>query len=166
MLRSAKTYDRKHILITGSLILLLIYLCVLIPILIRNNKIKKVNRLNIKDKILLICNPKHFMKPYDAQKIEISNNICKKVMELPEDSDELMEIRREAEEKLNVNFIDLELRKEMLVLTNPKKYMKPYIAENVSIANDLYTRLQNPTLKIDEFEDIVTQAKAYFIKNK
>ena len=71
-----------------------------------------------------------------------------------DDIDNLKRLRKEACVRLNVNFVDQERRRELRSLSNPKRYLNPYDAEKVKIANDLYTKLEDANIDIDSFENI------------
>ena len=61
--------------------------------------------------------------------------------------------------ELGVILIDNEKLKDLKEKVNPQKFMKPYNAEKVKIANDLYSRLAKENLTFDEFIIIEEESK-------
>lgn len=105
-------------------------------------------------------NPQLFLKPYDEVKVTIANDIYEKIISTPvEDKYTLKELRKEATNKLGVVFIDNEKKKDLLAASNPKKFMKPYNAEKIRIANQLFSKLQNECIDVDDFEIIEQEIK-------
>ena len=62
-----------------------------------------------------------------------------------------MVLQARAVSELGVILIDNEKLKYLKEKVNPQKFMKPYNAEKVKIANDLYSRLSKENLTFDEF---------------
>ena len=61
--------------------------------------------------------------------------------------------------EIGVILIDNEKLKDLKEKVNPQKFMKPYNAEKVKIANDLYSRLAKENLTFDEFIIIEEESK-------
>ncbi len=107
-----------------------------------------------------LCNPSNFLKDYDKEKVDKANVIYQQLMEIkPDDKEELMKLQSQAVAELGITLIDPENFKELLKKVNPQEYMKPYDAEKVRIANDLYSRLTKGELTYEEFVDIEEESK-------
>ena len=95
------------------------------------------------------------MKPYDEQKVSIANDLYEQITKVSaKNITKLKVLRKEAANSLGISFIDEELLKELVSLSNPERYTKPYNSEKVKIANQLYTRLTSKGLDIDDVENI------------
>lgn len=152
--RDPKRDDFNKIVLVAELILLfLISISVIILSRKEKNHRKELSE-SIKEKLLRLCNPKQFMKPYDEKKIAIANDLYEKILATSDaNEDQLKALRKEAVTSLGINFINSELLEELRRKTNPQNYMKPYDPEKVRVANVLHTKLLNSDLTIDEFED-------------
>lgn len=150
-----KWEDRKNIMIWGYSILSVLFLSIVIPLSVKENKRGKINAEPLKDKLLRISNPQNYLKPYQEQKVNAANDIYARLQNItPEDIILLKEIRKEISEKLGVSFIDIDLLSKMQKMCNPKNFMNPYDEEKIRIANLLYGKLHNNNITIDEIEDI------------
>ena len=82
------------------------------------------------------------MKEYDKEKVDKANAIYQKLMTTsPDDKDTLYDLQSQAEEVLGVSFVDSEMVDRLKKKVNPKRFMKPYNPEKVTLANELYSRL-------------------------
>lgn len=155
-----KTKDRKHIIIWGESILAIIESIFLFFMIASINKRRKILEESLKDRLLRECNPSNFMRPYDEKKIAVANELFNDILKLTsEDVRELKQIRKKAATSLGVDFIDKEFIKELKEKSNPKRFLIPYNAEKVKLANQIYPRLMASDLTIDELEDIVALMK-------
>jgi hypothetical protein len=68
--------------------------------------------------------------------------------------DSLREIRKQAMSQLGINFISGEYLEDLRARCNPQRFMEPYNAEKVRLANVLYNRLINNKNDIEILEDI------------
>lgn len=71
----------------------------------------------------------------------------------------LKEIRRRIESELQISFIDKDEIENLKYIANPSNYMQPYNAEKVALANELYAKLQDETIHIDELDSIKEQVE-------
>ena len=95
------------------------------------------------------------MKPYDENRVSSAIELYNMILNTQDDDiDDLKRLRKEVCVRLNVNFVDQERRRELRSLSNPKRYLNPYDAEKVKIANDVYTKLEDAKIDIDSFENI------------
>ena len=100
-------------------------------------------RKTILDKLIKASNPKRFMKKYNQETIEIANRIYSSAKECKiEDKETIEKLCVEAETKLNICFVSNSEKKELLKRCNPKRFMKPYDAEKVTRANEIYGRIK------------------------
>ena len=150
-----KMRDLKKYCTYAGIILTLLLIGFLVPTIIAGNRKKKIQNEDLKDKLLRMCNPSNFMSPYDEQKVAAANDIYERLISIPaEDTEELKQIRRQAATTLGLSFVDKDLLQQLINKANPKRYMEPYDAEKVRIANQIYTRLMAGGLDVDEVEQI------------
>lgn len=155
-----KRDDFNKIILISELVLLSLMLLLVILLSRKERNHRKDLTESVKQKLLRLCNPNQFMKPYDEKKIALANDLYEKILETSEDDEnELKALRKEAIISLGINFINSELLEELRCKTNPQKYMKPYDHEKVRVANSLHTKLLNDNLTIDEFEEIQLMIK-------
>ena len=154
------------LLIFANVLLILIYSGIYFNAL--GSKIKKIKDKE-KEKILdktqdlwyvleRKCNPQNYMSPYNKEMVDKANSIYADLQETDK-SDEisLKEIRRRIESELQISFIDKDEIESLKFIANPSNYMQPYNAEKVSLANELYAKLQDEIIHIDELESIKEQ---------
>lgn len=151
------------LLIIANVLLILIYSGIYFNAL--GSKIKKIKGKE-KEKILdktqglwyvleRKCNPQNYMSPYNKEMVDKANSIYAELQKTDK-SDEisLKEIRRRIESELQISFIDKDEIESLKLIANPSNYMQPYNAEKVALANELYARLQDETIHIDELDSI------------
>ncbi len=154
------------LLIFANVLLILIYSFVYFNAL--GSKIKKIKGKE-KEKILdksqdlwhvleRKCNPQKYMSPYNKEMVDKANSIYAELQKTDK-SDEisLKEIRRRIESELHISFIDKDEIESLKYIVNPSNYMQPYNAEKVAFANELYAKLQDETIHIDELDSIKEQ---------
>ena len=139
----------------------LIMLVIVVPLWIIHNKRNKIKFESLHDKLLRLCKPSNFMKDYDKEKVDKANEIYQRLMEIkPDDKETLMSLQAEAVASLGIVLIYKEKLKDLTDKVNPQRYMNPYNAEKVKIANDLYSRLTKEGLTYEEFAQIEEESKA------
>ena len=74
-----------------------------------------------------------------------------------------MPLHYEAVESLGIVLIDDEKMKELIEKVNPRRFMNPYNAEKVKIANDLYSRLSKEGLSYEEYMKIEEESKLLYL---
>ena len=147
--------DRKNIMICGYSILSALFISIVIPLSIKENRRKKLNAESLKEKLLRVSNPQNYLSPYQEQKVNVANDIYARLQNISSDDIvSLKEVRKEISDKLKVSFIDSDLLKEWQKKCNPKNFMNPYDEEKIRIANLLYGKLLNNNLTIEEIEDV------------
>ena len=154
--------EKETILITGGVILTIILLCFIVLLLVQRSREKKKNAENkIKEqnpiyyKLKDLCNPTNFMNPYDKEKVEKANAIYEQLMKTEiSDTDTLKKLRKQAIEELNLDFLIAEYLQELKSKCNPERFLSPYNAEKIRIANDLYQKLLDNENDIELLEEI------------
>lgn len=107
-----------------------------------------------------LFNPANYVDEYDKEKIDIANEIYSKVMNVtPDDNAAVYSLIATAESNLHINFLDEMDYNNMVNQLNPKKYVEPYDADRVSLANDLYAQIMQPDVNLTTFLRIKEQAK-------
>lgn len=77
----------------------------------------------------------------------------------PDNNDALKEIQIQASSELGINFIDKAELKDLREKVNPKRFINPYNAEKVSLANELYAILAKDNLTYGEMIEVKEKAK-------
>ena len=150
--------DRVMLPILGGLVFTIILLIYIIPLWRKEAKYKKIKYESLFDKLMRVCNPANFVDDYNKEKVDKANGIYQKLMATsPKDLETLQALREEAENELSISFVDKEKIAELKEKVNPKRFMKPYNAEKVSLANDLYSRLSKENISYKELMDIETK---------
>lgn len=154
-IHNPKVEDKTNFIIWSEGLLFVLLLITVIVLCRVKSKRRKIANESLKDKLIRLCNPKRFMKPYNEHRLSTANELYDRILKTSEsDINALKSIRREIADKLNVNFVDSKKRKELLSKVAPKNFMKPYDAEKVKLANELYTQLRNTNIDIDTLESI------------
>ena len=99
------------------------------------------------------------MDPYNFRKIKIANELYSLVL-LCHDSDEekLKSLRKRASEELSIKFSTISLFNQLCCCCNPKKFMDPYDAIQIDVANDLYYKIKKAADDIATLENIQKEA--------
>ncbi len=140
--------------------LTLIFVLIVIPVSMVEYKRSKIKNESLYNKLKRLCNPALYLKDYDKSKVDIANELYKRIIDTkPDDMNSLQEIQIIAVQKLKIILIDKEKFAELRELTNPQRYMKPYNADKVALANDLFARLTDPSITYDVFCEIEELSK-------
>ena len=150
-----KTNDKIEFIKKSEISISVLFFLIMIPLGIMEYRRRLLSKEGLRSRLLRLCNPKLFMKPYDENKVSSAIELYNMILNTQDDDiDDLKRLRKEVCVRLNVNFVDQERRRELRSLSNPKRYLNPYDAEKVKIANDLYTKLEDANIDIDSFENI------------
>lgn len=88
------------------------------------------------------CNPQNFLEPYDAQKIERSNNIYSKLDSAKYDIEELERLRDSAISDLGIAYHNTALYNNLCTLFNPQQFMgENYDGQKLQAANQYYAKV-------------------------
>lgn len=141
--------------------LTILMLLIVIPLWIIDHQRKKIKEESLYDKLKRLCNPAKFLKDYDKEKVDKANMIYQRLMEIkPDDKEALMSLQAEAVASLGIVLIDAEKLKDLTEKVNPQRFMNPYNAEKIKLANDLYSRLTKEGLTYEEFAEIEETSKS------
>jgi len=152
--------DRNKLLIWWGLGLTLLFFSVIMPLMFIERKSKKRKSETLYQRLCRLCNPKEFMQNYDKVRVDKANTIYQSLMNTnPDDKETLMEIQDVAVSELGVTLIDMEEVKELKEKVNPKRFLNPYNAEKVALANELYAILSKEGLTYNEFIEVEERAK-------
>lgn len=152
--------DRNKLLIWWGIGLSILFFSLIIPLTIVEKKSKKRKSETLYQRLCRLCNPKEFMQNYDKDKVDKANSIYKRLMETKlDDKETLMEIQDIAVSELGITLIDMEEVKELKEKVNPKRFLNPYNAEKVALANELYAILSKEGLTYNEFIEAEERAK-------
>ncbi len=152
--------DRDQILkgwLISSGSLFAIIIITLSILLYRQNK--KINESDY-EKLLRLSHPRNFMNPYDKDKVEKANLIYKEVETVDDnDSDTINILIQRCIDELSISFIDQAQLSELKKLVNPKRFMNPYDAQKIQLANQLFSILNSDNLSFADFKEVCDKAK-------
>lgn len=154
-----KSRDLKKYRIMWAAIITFLMLGSVIPLSIIENKKKKLAEETLQDRLKRLCNPQNFMKNYDTKKVETANALYQRLMTVGLGESALNEISQTAITELGITLIDETRLKKLKEKVNPQRYMKPYNAEKVSLANELFARISKSGLTYEEFIEIEKESK-------
>ncbi|EKY11441.1 hypothetical protein [Capnocytophaga sp. oral taxon 324] len=153
----------KRILTTWGIRLTILFLIIYLLIFIRERRLNALAKEPLRSKLLKLCNPSQFMKPYNKEKVEKANSIYKELIDTNEnDSDKLKNIRNRALQELEINLLDRNKVEMLKEKANPKNFMKPYQPNKIEKANELYDKLSLGDLDIDVIEEIEQKIKELY----
>ena len=153
----------KKTLTTWIIRLTIVFVLLYLLIFIRERKLAILAKESLHSKLLRLCNPSRFMKPYNKEKVEKANSIYKELVEINEnDTDKLKSIRKRAVQELGVNLLNKNEIEMLREKANPKNFIKPYRPNKIEKANELYDKLLLNNLDIDEIEEIEQQIKELY----
>ena len=158
-LSDRKTYDLKKARIWCFAVLTFLMLGAVIPLTIIHKRREKHANEGLQDKLKRLCNPTNFIKQYDKDKVEKANVIYQQLLTNNLSNDTLMKLQAQAVAELGVTLIDKNRLAKLKAKLNPQNYMKPYNAEKVSLANELYSRVNKEGLTYEEFVEIEKEAQ-------
>lgn len=99
------------------------------------------------------CNPEKYLFPYNKEKVDIANELYKKLIDAnPVDNSALNVIRDQAIQKLGVVLSTRKQYLELLEYCNPKNFMNPYNYEAIQEANNYYALINQYRNDIHELE--------------
>lgn len=154
-----KSRDMKKYRIWWAAIITFLMLGSVIPLSIIENKKKKLAEETLQDRLIRLCNPQNFMKNYDTKKVETANALYQRLMTVGLGGNALKEISQTAITELGITLIDETRLKKLKEKVNPQRYMKPYNAEKVSLANELFARINRIGLTYEEYIEIENESK-------
>lgn len=152
--------DRKNYQIWWMCGLSVLFLIPIIPLLIVEKKTEKRISETLYQRLLRLCNPKEFMQNYDKDKVDKANSIYQELHNLdPRNEEALNSLAKRAIAELNISIIDSEELKAMKEKANPAKYMEPYDAQKVSLANEIYNILSKDNINFEQYKEAKEKLK-------
>ena len=104
------------------------------------------------------CNPAIYMNPYNAEKVEISNQIYSQLETNKNNISVLIELRNQAIKKLGLSFSAKELFDKLCEIYNPNNYVgEKYDADKLHVANQIYSKVQSMSDDIVGLENIAKE---------
>ena len=153
--------DRKELQIWWMCGLTVLFLIPIIPLLIVEKKTEKRISETLYQRLLRLCNPKEFMQNYDKEKIDKANSIYQELHSIdPRNEEALNSLAQKAIAELNISIIDSEELKAMKEKANPAKYMEPYDAQKVSLANEIYDILSKENISFEQYKEAKEKLKS------
>lgn len=156
----AITANRHKLLLWWCIGISVLFLLFIIPLTIKQVRSDKKKSETLYQRLVRLCNPKNFIDNYDKEKVEKANIIYKRLLETtPDNNDALIEIQMQASSELEINFIDKAELEDLKEKVNPKRFLNPYNAEKVSLANELYAVLAKDDLTYRELMEVKEKSK-------
>ena len=153
--------NRNKLLVWWGIGLTVLFMSIIIPLTIKESKVNKRKSETLYQRLCRMCNPSNFIKDYDKEKVDRANEIYQRLMDIkPDDKEALMSLQAEAVASLGIVLIDAEKLKDLTEKVNPQRFMNPYNAEKVKLANNLYSRLTKEELTYEEFTEIEESSKS------
>lgn len=152
--------NRNQLLLWWGISLTVLFMSLIIPLTIKESKVNKKKSETLYQRLVRLCNPKNFIDNYDKEKVDKANIIYKRLLETtPDNNDALIEIQIQASSELGINFIDKAELEDLREKVNPKRFLNPYNAEKVSLANELYAILAKDNLTYGELMEVKEKSK-------
>lgn len=107
--------------------------------------------------LLEACNPKHYLEPYQPEKIDIATELYSKLrsMKMPYKRIEIRRIRKQANEQLGINLPSQETYNLMVSIFNPKNFIdNNFNAEKLKACTQAYKYIEdnkNDLRKLEQF---------------
>ena len=160
----AVSENRNRLFIWWGIGLMVLFLSFIIPLTIKEHNVNKRKSEPLYQKLCRLCNPKEFIKDYDKEKVDKANALYKRLMETkPDDKDALMEISEKAIDDLGISLIEEEKISDLKDKVNPQRFMNPYNAEKVTLANELYAILSKHELTYRQFTEVEEKSKTLYL---
>ena len=152
--------NRNKLLLWWCAVVSVLFMLFIVPLTIKQKKSNKKKSETQYQRLVRLCNPKIFIDNYDKVKVEKANSIYKRLLETnPDDNEVLKEIQMQASSELGINFIDNAELEDLREKVNPKRFLNPYNAEKVSLANELYAILAKDNLTYGELIEVKEKSK-------
>ena len=160
---------KREKLITFYNLILLAIICfielVIILIFIYRIRAYKKKHTSYLQRVISSSNPKRYMKNgiYDKEKVGIANTIYDIALKTSEnDKEAIVLLSKEIEDKLGLFLITHGEIEELRGRSHPKHFMKPYDAQKVKTANELYAKLNTDKLSYTEYLTYIKQVSELY----
>lgn len=118
------------------------------------------NKETMYERLIRLCNPARYVDNYDKEKVDAANTIYSKLMSIDRNDEQTIEnLAVMAENDLRINLLDEYQFTHLKNCLNPKKYMEPYDADSVTLANELYSQLMQSDLNYTKYVQIKREAE-------
>lgn len=159
--------DKRHTILTYGLVAIGIFLIIWLVLLVMVYKEGKERKRTLLERLKIKCNPKKFVKNYNGEKLKSANDIYSKAIAVDvNDESAIIELASRAENELGIFLISKNDIKELKELCNPKRFMKPYDAQKVERANNLFGKLSQGVVSYSAFVKIKEEISLLYEKNK
>ena len=159
--------DKRHTILTYGLVAIGILLIIWLVLLVMVYKEGKEKKRTLLERLKIKCNPKKFVKNYNGEKLKSANDIYSKAIAVDvNDESAIIELASKAEKELGIFLISKNDIKELKELCNPKRFMKPYDAQKVERANNLFGKLSQGVVSYSAFVKIKEGISLLYEKNK
>ncbi len=139
----------------------IVFLVPIIILICKKSKEYKRKSESLKNRLLRLCSPQMFMNPYIKDLVDKANSIYPKIQETTS-SEELLNLANEAQTLLGISLIERSELNDLRNKVNPSNFMKPYNADKIAKANELYGILQKSNLKYSEYIDVKNRMQALY----
>lgn len=153
--------ERNDLILWWLIGIAVAFLIPIIILLIYKHKEAKRQQETLKQRLLRLCSPQMFMNPYNKDLVDKANSIYPKIQETTT-SEELLDLANEAQTLLGISLIEKSELNGLLNKVNPSNFMKPYNADKIAMANELYGILQKSDLKYSEYIDVQNRMKELY----
>lgn len=147
-----QTKDRNMILLYGLTPLTILFIVSITFLFNKRNRIIKIEKETIKQRLLRMCHPNNFTTPFDKEKIDRANVLYSRILEILDDDKESLKVLvDDAMRELSISFIDENALNKLKIQCNPSNFMNPYNAEKVTLATELFSILNKENLTFSEY---------------
>lgn len=147
-----QTKDRNKIILYGLTSLTILFIVLITFLINKRNRIIKIEKETVKQRLLRMCHPNNFMTPFDKEKIDKANVLYSKVLEvLGDDRESLKTLVDDAMRELSISFIDDNALNKLKKQCNPSNFMNPYNVEKVTLVTELFSILNKENLTYSEY---------------
>lgn len=153
--------ERNTLLLWWLICIAIIFLLPIIYICVKIHKENKVKSETTKQKLLRLCSPKAFMEPYNKELVDKANSIYPKIVSCDLE-EELISYADEAQTLLGISLVSAFELNEAKKLADPANFTKPYNAEKISKANEIFNILSQPVIKYSVYISAKNQIKELY----
>ena len=153
--------ERNKLLLWWLIGIAVIFLVPIIFICARIHRENKIKSETLKQKLLRLCSPKAFIRPYSKDLVDKANSLYPKIVSCDLE-EELISYADEAQTFLGINLISVFELNEAKKLADPANFTNPYNAEKISKANEIFNILSQPDIKYSDFVSAKNKIKELY----
>ncbi|MDE5567535.1 MAG: hypothetical protein K2J12_03740 [Muribaculaceae bacterium] len=150
--------EQNKLIIVWQSIIFIIFGSLITLMLVRNLKEARKNEESLKQRLLRVCSPSNYMSNYNKEKVSLANSLYQEIL-YSEDEFQLLEIANKVEKQLSISIIEESEVEKLKQKVNPTLYMKPYNAQKVAMANELFSIISNTDLTYSDFIKVKEKSK-------